>query len=135
MPVEEIDCVETVPGQRLDIVRHTGDEGARAQRDAAGKREMVLRHSDTDGRAHQGVLLLSDRARHHFRTDRVRADEPVRPVLLGRTDRNDDRGGPLKICFHLLPGAELELHGYYLAVAGDEETDLPTAVTGAGRLT
>ena len=77
----------------------------------------------------------SDRARHHFRTDRVRADEPGRPVLLGRTDGNDDRGGPLKICFHLLPGAELELHGYYLAAAGDEETDLPTAVTCVGRLT
>ena len=56
-------------------------------------------------------------------------------MLLGRTNGNDDRGGPLKICFHLLPGAELELHGDYLAAAGDEETDLPTAVTGAGRLT
>ena len=96
---------------------------------------MMLRHSDTDGRTHQGVLLLSHRPRHHFGTDRIRADEPVRPVLLGRADGNDDRGGPLKICFHLLPGAELELHGGYLAAVGDEEMELPTAVTGAGRLT
>ena len=135
VPVEEIDCVESMPGQRFDIVRHAGDEGAWTQRDAAGKREVVLGHSDTDGRAHQGVLLFSYRPGHHFGTDRVRPDEPVRPVLLGRADGDDDRGAPLKICFHLLPGAELELHGDYLAAAGNDETDLLAAVMGAGRLT
>ena len=98
---------------------------------------MVLGHSDADGRADQGVLLLSHCPRHHLGADRVRSDEPVRPVLLGRADRDDDRGGPLKICFHLLPGAELELHGDYLAVSGDEEIDLltVTAAAGARRLT
>ena len=111
--------------------------------DAAGKREVVLGHADADGRADEGVFVLSHRPRHHFGADRVRSDEPVRPVLLRRADGDDDRGGPLKICFHLLPGTELELHGDYLAAFGDEETDLltVTAVTGAaagtvaGRLT
>ena len=103
-----------------------------AQRDAAGKREVVLSHADADGRTDQGVFLLSHRPGHDFRADRVGPDEPVRPVLFGRADRDDDRGGPLKIGFHLLPGAELELHGGYLAGAGGEEPVMLAAVMVTG---
>ncbi len=72
---------------------------------------MVLRHADADGRADQGAERLADLPADEFGADRVRADQPVRPVLLGRADRDDDALGVLEIGVDLFPGLQMQLHG------------------------
>src|SRR5262249_19117911 len=110
MAVEEIKALEAVAGERDDVVADDGDQGRRPHRHRAREAEMGLRHADAGGRAGEGADPLAAAAPDPLPADRIGADEAVRPVLLGRADRNDDAFGALKIGLDLFPGLKMQLH-------------------------
>src|SRR6185503_6350516 len=73
--------------------------------------EVMLGHADRDRGRHQRAHLLADAAADHLGGQRVGPDQPGRPMLLRRADRDDDAGPGLEILFDELPSLELKLHG------------------------
>ncbi len=68
---------------------------------------MVLSITDGNGRPDQGVQFVTNTSRNNLRADRIRADQAVRAVLLGRADWNNDAAALLQALFDFLPGAKM----------------------------
>jgi len=111
MAIDEIEALEAVARQRGDVVADDGDERRGTQGDGAGKGQVMLRVADIDRRADQRARGLADARRDRLGADRVRADEAVGTVLLGRADGHDDALGVAEIGLDLFPGLEMEQHG------------------------
>ena len=71
---------------------------------------MVLRHADGERRRHQAVDLVADAFRDELRIQMIGADQPVRPMLLGGADRDDDAARGAQICLDFMPGGQGKLH-------------------------
>jgi hypothetical protein len=71
---------------------------------------MMLRHTDRDCRGNQGAGPLADPPRDNLGANRIGADQTVRPVLLGRANRQDDPPAILQISLDFLPSLQLQLH-------------------------
>jgi hypothetical protein len=71
---------------------------------------MVGRHTDTDGRPDKSAGCLADAKGDFLGTDGIGTDQPIRAVLLGGTDRQNDSARRLQIVFDFRPSAELKAH-------------------------
>src|SRR5690349_1087557 len=72
---------------------------------------MVLRHADGQRWRHQATDRIAHAFGNKLRIEVIGADQPVWPVLLGRTDRDDDAARRTQIILHLMPSGQRELHG------------------------
>ncbi|MBO6635373.1 MAG: hypothetical protein JJ937_12590 [Parvibaculum sp.] len=111
MPVEEIDALETVPRERPYPVVDRGDHGGGTERHRAREAEMMLRDADIEGRPDKEARFRARAMRDRLRADRIRADEPVRPVLLRRADGDHDSLRLLKIGLDFGPARMMQQHG------------------------
>ena len=111
MAVDEQEALEAVLHQRPHDILHNGDQGGGPQRNGAGKSKMVLRHADGERRRHEAADFVADTLRDELRIQMIGADQPVRPMLLGRPDRDDDATRGAEVFLDLMPGGQSELHG------------------------
>ena len=68
---------------------------------------MVLRIANRQRRPDQRIELLADATSDHFRTNRIGADQTIRPMLLGRADGYDNAAAVSQPLFHFLPGTKM----------------------------
>jgi hypothetical protein len=105
MAVEPVDALEAVAHEACRPVLHRRDHGRGPERDRSRETQMMLRLADIEGRPDQDVRIVRRRAmRDDLRAQRVGAEEPVRPMLLGRADGDDDALRVLEISIDLGPG-------------------------------
>ena len=71
---------------------------------------MMLGLADIEGGRHQEPRLVARPPRNDLRTKRIGAKQPVRAVLLGRTDGDQDGLGLDQIGLDLRPGGKMKLH-------------------------
>ena len=110
MAVDEQEAFEPVLHQRRHHIADHRDQRRRPQRHRAGESQMVLRHADGQRRRHQAADRIADAPGDKLRVQMVGADQPVRSVLLGGTDRDDDAARGSQILLDLMPGGQRELH-------------------------
>jgi hypothetical protein len=111
MAVDEQEALEAMPQQGMHDIAHHRDQRGRPQRDGTGEGQMMLRHADGERRRHQAADLVAHALRDELGIEVIGADQPVRPVLFRRADRDDDAARPPQIILDLLPGGQGKLHG------------------------
>src|SRR5690242_16509149 len=74
----------------------------------------MLRLADIEGRADQKSRLVPCPLCDHFRAQRIRAQQTVGPMLLGRADWYDDGLRLLKVGTDFGPRRKVKLHSIFL---------------------
>lgn len=110
--IDKIKVPEAVTRQRQHIIFHHSDNRGGLQRHRPCKPQMKLRHSNTDRWCHKRPRRFTQPSCNGFGTDRIRPDQAVGPMLLSRSDWNDDAGGVLQVGFDLSPCGQMKLHSW-----------------------
>src|SRR6516162_9597466 len=88
---------------------------------------MMLRHSDGERWRDEATNLVTNTTRNKLGIQVVGANQSVRSVLFGGTNRNDDAARCVQVLLDLLPGGQRELH------KSSPETPPMLSRTGASR--
>jgi hypothetical protein len=107
---DEHDALEPTAGERAHQVGDDRVERLVRDRQRAGEVQVVRRAADADGRRDEGVELLTHGAGQLVAEQRIGGERHVEPVLLGRSECDDDRvAAALELGLHLGPGELVEL--------------------------
>jgi hypothetical protein len=77
----------------------------------AGETHVMHRDADPDGRADHRIGGVADGTGDHLGANGIRADQPVRSMLFGRADGQNNSLRPGQVGFDFLPGLMLQQHG------------------------